>query len=393
MTALRAFLALAFLFLSPPSGHSQLSTQDHLSDPGFWPTKPAVPRSEYVGSQACGPCHSAVYTTQTKTSMALTASRAAFSKVLLSHSTLEFSTGPYRYSIHMDGSVPAFDLESPEKKLHAALVWAFGTGRVGQSYLFAPNNGTFREARVTYFSTLQNLDFTPARAFTSVASPAEAMYRQVSPTEVKLCFGCHTTAAYADGRLDEDKLFLGVTCEACHGPGSKHVSTMQSFALSGVSPSGPLSIFDPRSLAPQDAIDFCGACHSTSWDVILSGKKGVSTARSGPYRLEMSKCWGKGDDRLLCWSCHDPHQQVRSDPESYDHVCLECHASSASAQPATAAAGRASPNSAPFASSSCPVAVSKCVSCHMPKVYVPEMHFNFTDHRIRIARQGYPYPE
>jgi hypothetical protein len=29
----------------------------------------------------------------------------------------------------------------------------------------------------------------------------------------------------------------------------------------------------------------------------------------------------------------------------------------------------------------------------MPKVYVPEMHDNFTDHRIRIAHPGEAYPE
>jgi hypothetical protein len=29
----------------------------------------------------------------------------------------------------------------------------------------------------------------------------------------------------------------------------------------------------------------------------------------------------------------------------------------------------------------------------MPKVYVKEMHDTFTDHRIRIARAGEPFPE
>jgi hypothetical protein len=29
----------------------------------------------------------------------------------------------------------------------------------------------------------------------------------------------------------------------------------------------------------------------------------------------------------------------------------------------------------------------------MPKVNVPEMHYNFADHRIRIARAGEAYPE
>lgn len=29
----------------------------------------------------------------------------------------------------------------------------------------------------------------------------------------------------------------------------------------------------------------------------------------------------------------------------------------------------------------------------MPKVYVPEMHFKFTDHKIHVAQPGDPYQE
>jgi formate-dependent nitrite reductase cytochrome c552 subunit len=43
--------------------------------------------------------------------------------------------------------------------------------------------------------------------------------------------------------------------------------------------------------------------------------------------------------------------------------------------------------------SACPVQDKDCVSCHMPKVEVPEIHSTFTDHRIRIARAGAPFPE
>jgi hypothetical protein len=41
----------------------------------------------------------------------------------------------------------------------------------------------------------------------------------------------------------------------------------------------------------------------------------------------------------------------------------------------------------------CPVATKDCTSCHMQKVFVPEMHSNFTDHRIRVVHAGEPFPE
>jgi hypothetical protein len=34
-----------------------------------------------------------------------------------------------------------------------------------------------------------------------------------------------------------------------------------------------------------------------------------------------------------------------------------------------------------------PVLDRNCVSCHMPKYAVPEMHFRFTDHLIRVVRE------
>jgi hypothetical protein len=381
-SAATALFALIASLLLSPILHSQLSTPDRFDDPGFWPTKPGYPLTDYVGPEACAGCHSAIQSTQISTSMALTAKRATSSNILLSHPGLKFSTGPYNYSIRVNSSAASYDLSVSGKKLQATLSWAFGTGRVGQSFLFERKYDTFREARVTYFSTLQNLGFTPARQFTKVNSPEEAMYRVVGPSEVKRCFGCHTTAAFATDHLDEEHLLPGVTCEACHGPGAKHVSTMQAFALAGASPSGPPDIFNPASLSPSDAVDFCGACHATTWDVILAGTKGVSNTRSQPYRLQLSKCWGKGDARLLCWSCHDPHQQIRAEPESYDKPCLNCHASSSPGKSASAATHPA-----------CPVATSKCVTCHMPKFYVPEMHYKFTDHRIRITKPNEPYQE
>jgi hypothetical protein len=39
----------------------------------------------------------------------------------------------------------------------------------------------------------------------------------------------------------------------------------------------------------------------------------------------------------------------------------------------------------------CPVGVKACVTCHMPPAEIASMHAPFTDHRIRIAREGEPF--
>jgi hypothetical protein len=381
--AMSTCLCTVLILLAVPTMvRGQLSTEDHASEPGFWPTQKGAQRSDYAGTPACHTCHAGIWSAQRATPMANAAPRASESGILQSHPKLEFSVGQYHYEVKTDAKGSLYTLTGAGKTLSYPLVWAFGIGRVGQSYLFKKEDGEFYEARITFFETLKKLDFTPGRALPSPHSAEEAMYRQVGPAEVAKCFACHTTGSTFDGQIDEKNLTTGVSCEACHGPGAKHVSAMQTAKISGLPDAGSSLIFNSSKLPPVDSVDFCGACHGTFWDVKLSGVAGASTARSQPYRLELSKCWGTGDARLTCIACHDPHQQLETDDASYDRNCLTCHAH-----------GPGAKKTADHPGAPCPAATKNCASCHMPKVLVPEMHANFTDHRIRIVRAAEAYPE
>lgn len=375
-----ALVALALATLLPCL-RAQLSTADHLADPGFWPTQSASSRSEYAGPSSCAPCHAAKFASQPKTPMGLAAVLADGAPILRSHPDLTFSVGAYHYQIKREGEHSVYTVTDGAHTQSANLLWAFGTSRVGQSYLFKREDGNFYEARVTYFTSLKNLGFTPARDLAAPKDVEEAMDRMVSPAEISRCFACHTTASAIGDSFDEKNLIPGVTCEACHGPGAKHVAAMKEL-MNGKLDTDQGNIFNSAHLSPADSVDFCGACHSTWWDVKLTGGKGVSTTRSAPYRLVMSKCWGKGDARLTCIACHDPHQQLQTNTAAYDHACLKCHVASVREKPTADHPGAA-----------CPVATKNCASCHMQKVYVPEMKDYFTDHRIRIVRAGEPFPE
>ena len=127
-----------------------------------------------------------------------------------------------------------------------------------------------------------------------------------------------------------------------------------------------------------------GACHRT-WQDVVSGQvnaPGVLNVRFAPYRLENSKCWVKGDNRLTCVFCHDPHRPLVHDLASYDANCLECHVATTAEKRTTYRPGAA-----------CPVANRNCVSCHMLKVEPPHLHSTFTDHWIRIAKPDSSYPD
>jgi Cytochrome c554 and c-prime len=375
----------------------QLSTEDHLAEPGFWPRQSHTSNEVFVGNEACAKCHAGMVASQEMTPMAQTAMPASVADILHAHPDMSFKPNQYNYRIKTSSikgaSESLYSITDGGQTLSFPLLWAFGTGRVGQSYLFKKDDGRFYEARVTYFRSLKTLGFTPARALLSPANIDDAMYRVIPQAEVMQCFSCHTTAASVGGTFDEKHLIPGVKCEACHGPGLNHVSAMHSRRAGGKQVD-KLEIFNPANLSPTDSVEFCGACHGSWWDVKLAKVKGVSTARSAPYRLVTSKCWGKGDDsRLICTACHNPHEPLETRSSAYDSACLKCHTLRSGAKTSQGSPSNPHAVDAVRRGAACPIGSANCTTCHMQKVFVPEMNDTFTDHRVRIARAGEPFPE
>jgi len=378
------FFVFATLFVFAGAGYAQLSTSDHLQEPGFCPTRTYESLEQFAGSAACAQCHREIFATQKTTPMALTLSRADGNAVLRDHPELGFDHRQYKFRISTANGKSTYSVSDGKEKISALLTWAFGLGHVGQSYLYE-RDGAWYEARSTYFPTLNGIDFTPTRALESPRDVAEAVSRPLGAEEMRRCFQCHATGVTTQPIIEQTQFTYGVTCEACHGPGAKHVATKRAEKMlqGEVSGSGGGEfIFNARKLSPPDSVDFCGACHATWWDVQLTAVKGAPSVRSQAYRLQNSKCWGAGDARITCIACHDPHQQLEKRPEMYDAKCFGCHVNGKSEAVSAAHPGKA-----------CPVATAKCSSCHMPKIEIKEMHYAFTDHDIRVVQAGKPLPD
>ena len=356
-----------------------MSTADRLLTPGWWPTKGLEPHERYVGSSTCAGCHSQIAGTQETTAMAhasALANSGAFSKPILGV-PLTAHFGPYSYEISETPSGFSYSVSDGRRSVTTPLGWVFGSGHFGQTYVYQ-QKGIFYESHLSYYPGIGGLDFTTGHKL-APASVDKALGAPQNPDTIRGCFGCHTTASTTSGRFDPARLVPGVGCESCHGPGSQHVAAMS------LSEGNQASSFmlDPASLSPSDSVDFCGACHRTSLDVIQMGIHGVFTARFPAYRLEASRCWGSdGDSRVTCVACHDPHQPLVTDGASYDKNCLNCHVLAAASKPAKDHPGAA-----------CPVAQKDCISCHMRKYNIPEMHADFTDHKIAIHRPGESFEE
>jgi Cytochrome c554 and c-prime len=358
-------------------------TEARLKASGWWPTKGDRSRDEYVGAAECANCHSSVATSFRGSAMAHAAARAPDSDSLREHENLAFQIGRYSYRISNSGGKNILRISRGSSSHSANLLWAFGMGRMAQTYVYE-ENGNFFEGHLSFYTALQGLDITPGHPRTEPPNLEEGAGRRISIEERRRCFGCHTTESTTKYEFNAQKLVLGVSCESCHGPGAAHVAA----AKSGDFDRADASIVNPAYLSPAESVDFCGACHRTWQDVVTDGptRIGPLNVRFAPYRLENSRCWkeGTGDARITCLTCHDPHKPLADDPASYDSACLECHVAAGTQKSETHDGDHRT---------ACTIGVKLCVTCHMPKFKNPAFHFAFTDHWIRIAPPGAPLPD
>ncbi len=357
------------------SAGAETATEDRLADPGWWPTKGSSPRSSFAGDASCKGCHADLFRSQTATPMARAAQPAREVHLPTGQASLSFQNGPYSYLLASSPSAGlVLTVHNGAESETAALGWAFGSGELGQTYVYQ-KNGAWFESRLSLYTTVKQLDITTGHGRAAPESLHDALGRELTGTGAQRCFACHTTMSTTSAHFEPQSAVAGITCEACHGPGAGHARAMSS---SNRTTAQEAALLNPARLSPVDSVDFCGACHRTWADVAFSPgpKTDADTVRFQPYRLEKSRCWGKaGDARITCIACHDPHQPLERDLAAYDGQCLSCHQRhNEAASPGKLAAA-------------CPRGTDHCASCHMPKVTVPEMHGSFTDHFIRVVYQ------
>ena len=370
--------SLAVLGQSPPPADSPSATKDRVNSQRWWPTKGSVSFVDFAGESACGECHSKKSSSQLTTPMALAAVRLAPRTPSPEIVAGTLQLGPYLYRISSDQLASRLAVSSGKQSITASIAWIFGTGVHGQTYILE-HDGALYESQVSSFAALQGMDITPGHTAVDKGNLKNALGERLSTSAAARCFACHTTYSTTSSKFDVSRAVPGIHCEQCHGPGVQHINAIHADQRE----EALQAILNPAHLSPVESVDFCGACHRTTMDVVESSEAyGPINVRFQPYRLEKSRCWGtQGDARLTCIACHNPHEPLVHDAKFYDQRCLACHA----------ARGRESPGHG-ASPAVCPVATANCTSCHMPKSDVPGMHAKFTDHYIRIVRAGESYP-
>jgi len=322
-----------------------------------------------AGSHACANCHHREYASQISTSMGHAMEPVANCGILEEHKLLTFSEEIYSYRIERQGGRSLYTVTDGKNTISLPLLYAFGLGKAGQTYVFE-RDGKMYESRVSFYKSLSGLDLTMGAANLKPRNLEEAAGRLMSRPEAEQCFGCHTTSVLREAFRAPEALTPGIACEHCHGSALEHVRGFQK--------SKPVKMKSLSQLTTEELSDFCGQCHRTWATIAADGPHNINNLRFQPYRLANSKCYDPSDKRIGCTACHNVHEEVVEQDSFYDRKCLACHAASAT--------------SAKLGAKSCPIAKENCVACHMPKLELPGAHYRFTDHWIRIVRAGAPYP-
>lgn len=317
----------------------------------------------------CLQCHRMQAEPQPKTSMAHALESAAECDILKNHPRLTFRNQQYSYTISREQNESVYTVTDGKDSLSVPIAWAFGLGAAGQTYVFE-RNGNWYESRVSFYKALDGLDLTMGERNAAAKNIGEAAGRQMNVKEAGDCFRCHSTNATPGGTLDVAALSTGVRCERCHAAAEEHVRAVKAGDIKHA------AMKKLSAMTTEETSEFCGGCHRTWSDIATNGPRGTLNVRFQPYRLTNSKCYDAADKRISCTACHDPHRNVARAAKFYDSKCGACHGQEKRASGVKA----------------CPRATQNCVSCHMPKIELPGSHFAFTDHQIRIARAGEPYP-
>ncbi len=321
--------------------------------------------------QDCITCHRAQASEQPDTGMGRALESVAAHGILHANPKLAFREGAYSYQIVRQGDASVYTVTDGKSALTVPLVWAFGLGAAGQTYVYQWN-GNWYESRVSFYRKGGGLDLTMGALTGAPKNLEEAAGRRMSVKDSVDCFQCHATNAIRANRVETDHMQPGVQCERCHGPAEKHLAAFKS----GDVREGAMRKLG--MLTTEEMSDFCGQCHRTWSQIAMDGPHNLNNVRFQPYRLTNSKCYDAADARIRCVTCHDPHREVEHDAAVYDAKCLACHGARAAG---------------PAAAKVCRTATERCVTCHMPKYEIPGSHNLFSDHWIRVVKTGEAYPD
>ncbi len=209
------------------------------------------------------------------------------------------------------------------------------------------------------------------------------------------CAACHSTDLHKnfDHQLAGFRTTFSdieVACEACHGPGSRHVELMQSPWTTWWTGQGT-GLASLKTATAAEQVEVCASCHSRrrllhedfhqtgelADHVVYEPMLAETYFVDGQIKDEVfelgsylqSKMYSKG---IRCTDCHDPHTAKTYYPDN--RLCTSCHQHPAGVYDSPQHHGHVAGGPG-----------SRCVDCHMPTRHYMDVDPR-RDHSIRVPR-------
>jgi hypothetical protein len=323
----------------------------------------AAGHAAYIGSAACADCHATEFrehqasrhnfTLRTLDASLPTGIAPPAGHVPDSDIVLRRKEGAYRISKAAQGSGDA------------PVQLVFGSGKTGLTLASVLSSGEMIEISRSYFPSKHVWYVTPGHE----TRPNGEIGLRCTAEEAGHCMRCHSVT-YSATAPQPERRFMGVGCEACHGPGGAHVQAMRSGDKE-------LHLARPSTLGGAASVQICAVCHRGKEAVNLNSVQAHMTNRFQAYGLTQSRCFLESQDKLSCVTCHNPHTDADTDAAHYVNKCLGCHSGAPPTR--TTAQGRI-----------CPVNRREgCIGCHMPPQPVfksSALPVYMAEHFIRVYR-------
>jgi Flp pilus assembly protein TadD len=377
-----------------------------------------TPRAEYVGGKACAECHAKAYAAWRGSRHDLAMQVADDKSVLGNFGNAKFTYAGVRSTFFKRDGAFFVSTDGPDGKLaDYAIRYTFGVHPL-QQYLIEFSGGRLQALSIAWDSRTRAeggqrwFHLYPGQ---NIKAGDALHWTRPSQNWNFMCAECHSTNLHKNfnaetGEFKTTWSELDVSCEACHGPGSRHVAWARNrpdgkgytaadmglvLALderkdvtwSPVAATGNAQRSVARTTARE--VGLCARCHARASrisDDYVHGKPPLDTHRlalldddlywnDGQMRDEVynwgsfvqSRMYAKG---VTCADCHDPHTLEVKAPGNA--VCAQCHQSAKYDEPAHTHHAKGAPG-------------ASCPACHMPTttyMVVDPRH----DHSLRIPR-------
>ncbi len=321
--------------------------------------------AEYVGAKACAGCHRDLSKAHATSRHNLTLQDVRKNKDAIQ---ADFGSGDKERTVTLPGE------SAPRPFKQDDIAYVIGSGRYVERFLYRVDQGKYAVLPAQW--NVEKKAWEPyVRGGGTSKWPDDPAYDFTTN-----CAGCHTTGLDVENSKWQD---AGVECEACHGPGSRHVDLASN--LSDKPSAEDLTALRGAIVMTPDA-QVCGQCHSQGTEPTqklpfpLNYKPGQNLLDGKVFTLvapDSKDHWWAGSHAKQMnmqfneWlqSTHSKSLTTLKGSDKADDSCLKCHSADVALVDAELAAQKAGnwlgDPPAPATLKTAQYSVS-CVSCHNP---------------------------